>query len=103
MKLRKAFEESLGAQVAGKINQLKEPLIALGEQGLIPILDSTLELTDEFLKWFETLDEGTIKAMAKFGLFAIVLTPLLKLFSSLASAGSGLLIFFLYWVVKYQV
>lgn len=87
--VKKAFEESLGAQVAGKINQLKEPLIALGEQGLIPILDSTLELTDEFLKWFETLDEGTIKAMAKFGMFTIVLTPLLKLFSSLASAGSG--------------
>ena len=87
--VRQAFEDSLGARVQGKIQELKEPLIELAEKGLVPLIDGAIDLTEKFLEWFNTLDEGTIEAMAKFGMFAVVVSPLLKIFSNLASMGSG--------------
>ena len=87
--VKQSFEESLGAKMQGKINELKEPLIQLADKALIPLVDAAIDLSERFLEWFNTLDEGTINAIAKFGMFTIVVTPLLKIFSSIASIGSG--------------
>ena len=74
-KVRQSFEESFGAQMVGKLESLKEPLTLLAQEGLIPILDVAGEMLTKFSEWFTSLDSGTIEAIAKMGIFTMVLSP----------------------------
>lgn len=73
--VRNDFEESFGAQMAGKLESLKEPLTLLAQEGLIPILNVAGEMLTKFSEWFTSLDSGTIEAIAKMGMFTMVLSP----------------------------
>lgn len=88
--VRQSFEETFGAQIKGKLQELKEPLIQLAEKGLVPVLDVAGDLIKDFSDWFSTLDEGTIEAMAKMGLFTIVLSPLAGVLGNVIGLGSSL-------------
>ncbi len=74
--VKQSFEETFGAEIQAKLQELKEPLIQLAEKGLIPLLDVAGDLITEFTDWFSTLDEGTIESMAQIGLLTMVLGPL---------------------------
>lgn len=73
--VRQAYEDTFGAQMNAKIQQLKEPLTLLAQEGLLPILDVAGEMLTKFSEWFTSLDEGTIEAIAKMGMFTMVLSP----------------------------
>lgn len=73
--VRQVYEETFGAQMNAKIQELKEPLALLAEQGLLPILDVAGEMLTKFSEWFTSLDSGTIDAIAKMGMFTMVLSP----------------------------
>ncbi len=73
--VRNNFEETFGAQMTAKLESLKEPLALLAQEGLIPILDVAGEMITKFAEWFSSLDEGTIEAMAKMGMFTMILGP----------------------------
>ena len=72
---RQVYEETFGAQMNAKIQQLKEPLTLLAQEGLLPILDVAGEMLTKFSEWFTSLDSGTIEAIAKMGMFTMVLSP----------------------------
>ena len=88
--VRQSFEETFGAEIQAKLQDLKEPLIQLAEKGLIPILDVAGDLITEFADWFSTLDEGTIESMAQIGLLTMVLGPLASGLSGAIGLGSQL-------------
>ena len=88
--VRQSFEETFGAEIQAKLQELKEPLIQLAEKGLIPILDVAGDLISQFADWFSTLDEGTIESMAQIGLLTMVLGPLASGLSGAIGLGSQL-------------
>lgn len=73
--VRNDFEESFGAQMVAKLESLKEPLTLLAQEGLIPILDVAGDMITKFSEWFTSLDDGTIEAIAKMGMFTMILSP----------------------------
>lgn len=88
--VRQSFEETFGAEIQAKLQELKEPLIQLAEKGLIPILDVAGDLISQFADWFSTLDEGTVESMAQIGLLTMVLGPLASGLSGAIGLGSQL-------------
>lgn len=85
--VRESFEESFGAKLTGKLQELKEPLLQIAEVGLIPILDVLGDIITKFSEWFSTLDKGSIKALVGLGLFTIVLPTILGMLSNLITIG----------------
>lgn len=75
--MTQAFEESFGAKLRAKLAELKPALESIGE-ALIPVLDVVGDLITKFADWFSSLDEGTIKTITNFGLFAVAVIPVIK-------------------------
>ncbi|WP_415318667.1 phage tail tape measure protein [Clostridium perfringens] len=81
--LTKTVEESFGAKMRGAFEEVKEPLAELGENVLLPMIQTVGELAGKFAEWFGKLDEGTQKFIL-FGTIGVaVATPILGAFSSL--------------------
>lgn len=87
--VKEAFENSLGARMAGMIQELKEPLIQIGEEALLPLMDVVIDLAGEFADWLGSMDEDTIKAIGTTMIFAGALSPLLGLVGSIAKVAGG--------------
>lgn len=81
--LTKTVEESFGAKMRGAFEEVKEPLAELGENVLLPMIQTVGELAGKFAEWFGKLDEGTQKFIL-FGTIGVaVVTPILGAFSGL--------------------
>lgn len=79
--MSQSLEESLGMQLRGKLAELKEPLMRIGE-AMIPIIDSAIELTSQFAEWFSSLDQGTIDVLVGFGLMVAGISPIMKVLAN---------------------
>lgn len=81
--LTKTVEESFGAKMRGAFEEVKEPLAELGENVLLPMIQTVGELAGKFAEWFGKLDEGTQKFILFGAIGVAVVTPILGAFSGL--------------------
>ncbi|MDM0826359.1 phage tail tape measure protein [Clostridium perfringens] len=81
--LTKTVEESFGAKMRGAFEEVKEPLAELGENVLLPMIQTVGELAGKFAEWFGKLDEGTQKFILFGAIGVTVVTPILGAFSGL--------------------
>ncbi|MGV1096210.1 phage tail tape measure protein [Clostridium perfringens] len=81
--LTKTVEESFGAKMRGAFEEVKEPLAELGENVLLPMIQTVGELAGKFAEWFGKLDEGTKKFILFGAIGVAVVTPILGAFSGL--------------------
>ncbi|PWW86421.1 phage tail tape measure protein [Clostridium perfringens] len=81
--LTKTVEESFGAKMRGAFEEVKEPLAELGENVLLPMIQTVGELAGKFAEWFGKLDEETQKFILFGAIGVAVVTPILGAFSGL--------------------
>ncbi|MGU8606608.1 phage tail tape measure protein [Clostridium perfringens] len=81
--LTKTVEESFSAKMRGAFEEVKEPLAELGENVLLPMIQTVGELAGKFAEWFGKLDEGTKKFILFGAIGVAVVTPILGAFSGL--------------------